>query len=510
MLESVVPALRVRAVNRAPLRPERKYVLYWMIAARRTHDNFALDRALEYARRLQKPLLVLEALRVDYPYASDRLHRFVIDGMADNARAFRTAGVTYHGYVEPLAGAGRGLLAALAAHAAVVVSDDFPCFFLPRMLEAAGKQLDVRLEAIDSNGVLPIRALGKACFRAFDFRRALQRRFAFDWAACPDASPLETLEVRELPRLQLPREVRERWPSASTELLTGSARALAALPIDHQVPVVAARGGSDAAAKGLARFVAQRLDRYADERNHPDKVATSGLSPYLHFGQIAPQRIARAIFEREAWSADELDQRARGQRSGFWKLSASAEAFLDQLLTWRELGLNFCAYQSDYQSFTSLPNWARQTLGKHARDRRPAHYCRAQLEDARTADPIWNAAQRELREAGRIHNYLRMLWGKKILEWSETPEQALATTLYLNDRFAIDGRDPNSYSGILWCYGRYDRAWGPERPIFGTVRYMASASTAKKLWLTRYLERYGDRPSLFGGAHSDDSRSSAK
>ena len=493
MSQAPVPSLRVRAVNGADLRPDGKYVLYWMIAARRTHDNFALDRAIEHAKRLQKPLLVMEGLRVAYPFASDRFHRFVIDGMADNAAAFAKAGIAYHPYVEPEAGAGRGLLKALGKDAAVVVTDDFPCFFLPQMLAGAAKQLDVRLEAVDSNGVLPIRALEKACFRAFDFRRAVQKSFAAHWAARPVQAPLNRLS---LPKLDFPKAIRVGWPSASAELLGGDPSALAALPIDHSVPIVSYRGGLRAAKKTLAQFIEGKLERYDEDRNHPDKAATSGLSPYLHFGHLSAHRIVSAIAEREDWTANDLGERARGERTGFWKMHPSAEAFMDQLITWREVGLNYCAHQADYSSFTSLPAWAQKTLTEHESDPRPKLYTRAQLEAGQTYDPIWNAAQRELVREGRIHNYLRMLWGKKILEWSKTPEQALATTIYLNDRYAVDGRDPNSYSGILWCFGRYDRAWGPVRPIFGTIRYMSSENTQKKLWLAKYLEKYGEQGTL--------------
>lgn len=489
-----IAALRVRAVNRGSVRADAKYVLYWMIAARRTHDNFALDRAIGYAKRLGKPLLVLEPLRIGYEHASDRLHRFVIDGMADNAKAFAQAGIAYHPYVEPEAGAGGGLLETLAKDAAVVVTDDFPCFFLPRMVEAAGKKLDVLLEAIDSNGVLPIRALDKACFRAFDFRRAVQKTFARHWAERPQATPLARLD---LPKLAFPKKLTERWPAASVALLAGKPGTLTALAIDHAVPPVSYSGGLLAAKRTLKTFLDDKLERYEEDRNHPDKAATSGLSPYLHFGHLSAHRIVSGIAEREDWTAADLGERTRGERTGFWKMRPSAEAYMDQLITWREVGLNFCAHNRDYMSFASLPNWAKKTLTEHKSDPRPKTYSRAQLESATTYDPIWNAAQRELLREGRIHNYLRMLWGKKILEWSKTPEQALATTIYLNDRYAIDGRDPNSYSGILWCYGRYDRAWGPLRPIYGSIRYMSSGNTQKKLWLDSYLARYGEQASLF-------------
>jgi deoxyribodipyrimidine photo-lyase len=171
-------------------------------------------------------------------------------------------------------------------------------------------------------------------------------------------------------------------------------------------------------------------------------------------------------------------------------MSAGAEARLDELVTWRELGFNMAARRDDYDRYESLPDWARKTLEKHQRDRRPTVYSLEDFEAAATHDPLWNAAQRQLVREGRIHNYLRMLWGKKILEWSASPRDALETMIELNNRFALDGRDPNSYSGIFWCLGRYDRAWGPERPIFGTVRYMSSENTARKLHVTQYLRRY--------------------
>jgi len=484
-----VPEIRIRAINRRAIEPKGAFVLYWMVATRRTHDNYALDRAIEHGKRLDLPLVVLEALRAGYPYASDRFHRFVIDGMADNAAAFARAGIAYHPYVEPEPGHGSGLLQALAKDAAVVVTDDFPCFFLPRMVRAAGEKLPVLLEAVDSNGMLPIRALDKACFRAFDFRRFLQKNFAAHYEHLPAPAPLSRLA---LPNRPVPDEIRERWPAASAALLQGKPHALAALPIDHGVGVVSYRGGAQAAQKTLATFIGKKLERYDEDRNHPDQHATSGLSPYLHFGHISPHRIFAAIAEREDWTIDALDRKARGDRAGFWKMHPSAEAFLDQLLVWREVGLNFCANAREYATFASLPDWAKKTLLQHKSDARSPSYTRSELEQAKTYDPLWNAAQRELLREGRIHNYMRMLWGKKILEWSKTPEHALSTAIYLNDRYAVDGRDPNSYSGILWCFGRYDRAWGPERPIFGTVRYMSSGSAEKKLWLEQYLVRYGD------------------
>lgn len=485
---SRVPGLRVTARNDAPVDLRGRFVLYWCVAARRTSFNFALERAAEWAAALQRPLVVLEALRVGYPWASDRLHRFVLQGMAANARRLAKRSVLHRAYVEPEPGAGSGLLEELARAACVVVTDDFPCFFLPRMVAAAAVRLAVRLEAVDGNGLLPMRAAPQLFPTAYAFRRFLQKEIAPHLRAFPRADPLAR---RALPRLaRLPAQFERRWPAPSARLLAGEASALAELPIDHAVAPAPFDGGEPAARAELRRFVRDRLPRYADERSHPDADAASGLSPWLHFGHLSIHEVFTEVARREAWRIDQIGTPNGGKRAGFWQMSASAEAFLDECVTWRELGLNFCSKRADYADFESLPAWARKTLQEHAADPRPVTYTLEQLARAQTHDEIWNAAQRELATTGRLQNYLRMLWGKKILEWSDAPEQALAFMVELNNRFAVDGRDPNSYSGIFWVLGRYDRPWAPLRPIFGAVRYMSSASTRRKLDLKNYLSRF--------------------
>jgi deoxyribodipyrimidine photo-lyase len=196
------------------------------------------------------------------------------------------------------------------------------------------------------------------------------------------------------------------------------------------------------------------------------------------------------VAEREAWSPTSVTPGGKGARSGWWGTSAPAEAFLDQLVTWRELGYVFCHRRPDHARYDSLPDWCRATLAEHESDPRPHLYDLDAFDAADTHDDLWNAAQNQLRHEGRIHNYLRMLWGKKILHWSESPRAALEVMIELNNRYAVDGRDPNSYSGIFWVLGRFDRAWGPERPVFGKVRYMASANTRRKLRVGAYLERW--------------------
>jgi deoxyribodipyrimidine photo-lyase len=490
-----VPALRLREANGAPLRPDRELVLYWMIAARRTRWNFGLERAVELARELDRPLVVLEALRCGHRWASARFHRFVLDGMRDNARALEGTGVLYHPYVEPRPGEGSGLLEALAAHACAVVTDEFPCFFLPEMVQAAAGRLDVRLEVLDSSGLLPLRAPERVFTTAHSFRVHLQKELRPHLTQGPRLNPLARTQLRPLARL--PRGITKRWPAASAELLEGSGGELARLPIDQEVAPTDERGGPEAGDRALKRFLDLRLARYGEHRNDVVDGAASGLSAYLHWGHVSVHQVLDRLGAHVGWSPDDVSRKSiGGKREGWWGVDPSTEAFLDELVTWREVGFQFCHKRADYDRFGSLPGWALDTLARHARDRRDPCYALDQLEAAETHDELWNAAQRQLRGEGRIHNYLRMLWGKKVLEWTASPEQALDALVELNNRWALDGRDPNSYSGIFWTLGRFDRAWGPERPVFGTVRYMSSDSTRRKLDVKPYLERWGE-PGLF-------------
>lgn len=486
---------RVRRCNARAFRTGGDYVLYWMIAARRPEYNYALDRAVELALSLGKPLVVFEPLRADYPWASDRFHRFVLDGMADNAARFQGKGCVYFSYVEPAKGAGKGLLEALADRACIVVTDDFPAFFLPKMVEAAALRLPVLLEAVDSNGLLPLRAAPRAFPVARSFRSFLKKNLWRHVPVMPASAPLKAADLPNAMRIRkYLASIQAKWPSAG--------EALGALPIDHSVRPTSLRGGSIAARAALAKFVDERLDRYLADRDHPDRDAGSGLSPYLHFGHISPHEILLHIARREGRSKTRLfsdlkkisTSTEEKHKTSLFGLSEAAEAFLDQLVTWREIGFNMCSLRDDYDKYESLPDWAKNTLAAHAEDPRPVLYSPADLEEAKTADPLWNAAQMQLVREGRIHNYMRMLWGKRILEWSQTPQKALAAMIRLNNKFAIDGRDPSSYAGIFWVLGRYDRAWGPERPIFGTVRYMTSASAARKLRLREYVKRYRPDP----------------
>ncbi|MGW8322044.1 MAG: deoxyribodipyrimidine photolyase, partial [Thermodesulfobacteriota bacterium] len=437
---SPVPKIRVRSVNQAPVEAKGRFVLYWMTAARRTERNFGLQQAVEWAIDLKKPVVVFEALRCGYPWANDRLHRFIMDGMLDNMARCKGKPVLYYPYVERAHGEGKGLLQALAGHACVVVTDDFPAFFLPRMLEAAGERLPIRLEAVDSNGILPLAATDRVFLTAFSFRRFLQSQLREHLRSVPRKAPLARVSLPPLPAL--PRKITQQWPAATVELLKADPGGLRAFPIDHRVEPSPIRGGAKQASAALTRFLRHRLDRYAEEGNHPDSEVTSGLSPYLHFGHISSHEVFARLTRHEKWSARRLAVKATGGKAGWWRMSNGAERFLDQLITWRELGYNMCSKCKDYAEFDSLPEWARETLRKHAGDPRPHIYSMGEFETARTQDPLWNAAQRQLLREGRIQNYLRMIWGKKILEWSPSPREALATMIELNDKYALDGRDP--------------------------------------------------------------------
>lgn len=484
-----VPAIRLHARRDLPLNRDGHYVLYWMIANRRTTSNFSLQRAVELANELGVGVVVFEALRAGYRWASDRHHRFVLDGMYDNAEACDRPGVRYLAYVEPKHGDGSGLLEALAERAAVVVTDDFPAFFLRRMVPTVARRLEVRVEAVDSNGLHPLAAPDRTYSRAYSLRKHIHKHFANLFADQPDLAPLDALEAREIPAISP--SVVEGWTLRQRSSLAPERRLEADVAIDHSIPPAPFRGGPEAAWRRWTAFRDNDLSSYADGRNHPDDDRSSRLSPYLHFGHISTHRIVADLLAEHDWGPQCIDGDCAGKNRGWWGLPDGAESFLDELITWRELGYHHAYRHDDYDSFSSIPDWAARTLQEHADDPRAYDYPLEELAQSRTHDELWNAAQTQLREEGRMHNYLRMLWGKKVLRWSPSAEVAFERLVELNNRYAVDGRDPNSYGGILWTFGKFDRAWGPERPIFGKIRYMTSESTRKKLRLRHYLERYG-------------------
>ncbi len=483
-----VPEIRIKKANRADADARGSYVLYWMTAYRRVEYNYSLQRAAEWCRELKKPLLILEALRCGYQWASRRLHRFIIQGMLDNASGIEGKNVLYYPYLEPEHGSGKGLLDSLSKDACVVVTDDFPCFFIPRMIRAASGMIPVAFELVDSNGILPMRAGAQEFKTAYSFRRFLQKVLPSHLLDLPLKNPLK--EIPSLSKPSLSREVSTRWPAVPVGDLKLAAADPSSFPVDHRVGDALYTGGRKAGLDRMHVFIENGLALYTDRRNQPELDGTSGFSPYLHFGHISVHEVLKGIMEKESWFFDRLGPEVRGKKNGWWGMSKASEDFLDELVTWRELGFNMCRLREDYDRYESLPDWAQNTLYHHRLDKRTYIYSPDEFESGATHDPLWNAAQMQLVREGRIHNYLRMLWGKKILEWSASPRDALDTMIMLNNKYAVDGRDPNSYSGIFWTLGRYDRAWGPERRIFGKIRYMSSENTARKVGVKRYLSWY--------------------
>jgi deoxyribodipyrimidine photo-lyase len=460
---------RVRALNQAPEDPAQPFVLLWLQGQRRLRQNLAFSHAQRRANELGKPLVVYEALRFDYPHASDRFHRFVLEGVRDNALDAQARGVAYGFYLEA-PGDPKGTLHRLAARAAVVVTDWLPAFIHPAQTKALAARARVRVEAVDAAGVAPLSVSPRLEIGARTLRPKIHK-------ILPDV-----LQPIPEPKAKVAAPAKVDWgfaPFLPDEGAAGEQQldeALARLPIDHSVrPVAAARGGSKAGLARLKKFVREGLPGYAEGRSDPSSPRPSWLSPYLHFGHVGAAEVALAALGSGAPRAD-LDD------------------FLEELIVRRELSLNLCARAPDHTTLGPLPPWAKETLQAHEKDARLL-LTDAQLERAESPDEVWNAAQRQLAGEGRIHGYLRMLWGKCLLLWSRDAQEAHRRMMWLNDKYALDGRDANSYEGFLWCLGLHDRPF-PEREIFGVVRSMTSRSTRAKFDLGPYLARWGGQRTL--------------
>jgi len=518
---------RIRRMNDRSPDPGGRYVLYWMQSSRRLQCNHALDVAGHWAVQMRKPLVLYEGLKRNYPWSNARLHMFALQGMRDNASAARQYGLTYWPFVETPDYPGHGLLRRLAAEACLVVTDDYPAYIVPAQIQALATAIAVPLLCVDSNGLVPLRQLGPLPGATAHLRPRWHRCFPQAWQQ----------RARHVPDFPAPVRQTVEPPFPTWDVQQDPAQALPHLGVDMSVPpVTSTPGGTQAGQARLRHFVAYQLSRYADQRNQPDdpqRGAASGLSPYLRWGHLSIQEVVEAVLGPD-WSLQELDMTATGRREGFFSRDPNLNAFLDEALIWRDVGYvwhyffrpqvlaqtgqpagtiswhtgtqppHFHFARWDFSPDPSdplalvLPKWAYTTLQQHATDPRPYCYTPEQFEHADTHDPLWNAAQQELRLTGRIHNYLRMLWGKKVLEWSPSPLQAYLTLEHLNNKYALDGRDPNSYTGILWCFGLFDRPWTPERPVFGKVRYMSSENTARKFSLNGYYE-YVSRLSAASG-----------
>jgi deoxyribodipyrimidine photo-lyase len=486
-----VPLTRVTTLNDGNSKSiaDSDYVVYWMIAFKRVGYNFALQRAVEWANTLSQPLLILEPLILDYPMSSIRFHKFILEGMKEVDEMIADTNAYYYPFVEQSAQESEGLLKEISKNASVVVTDDYPTYFVPQMIAKASGEIDTKYELVDSNGVVPIRLSEKEYVRAHDFRRYLHKNLEDFITETPLENSLELLDKKFDPSHL--KTVQKKWePYNFKEQNIDDF--LQNLDIDKTVEISSIHGGYSYALKQLNKFIDIGYQDYAEYSSHPSKEASSQLSPYLHYGQISTHEVFEKISNLESWSPETIDPKMQGRRQGWWGSTENFESFMDELITWRELGYHTCVRRANYNQYSSLPEWAIKTLHEHSSDEREHIYSLDELIFSQTHDEIWNAAQNQLRTQGIIQNYLRMLWGKKILEWTPNPQIALSYMITLNDRFALDGRDPNSYSGVFWILGRYDRAWGPERSIYGKIRYMTSDSTSKKFNLKPYLEKWSN------------------
>lgn len=470
-----------------------EYVLYWMQINRRLEYNFALEYAVAWANKLNKPLLIYEGLNIDYPWASDRFHKFIMQGMQENLRIAEKLNLNLFSYVEPNEGAGKGLFYELAEGSCCVISDEFPVFIIRKHNERVANRISVPYTTIDSNGLIPLGITSKDPYSAYLFRKIMQKHFVEAYTNPPKKDPLSALENRDF--IQLSEIFLAKYQSAMG-VDDDLQKVIEHLDIDHSVQAVDVSGTREGALEKLDFFIQNNLFEYGEKRNHPDENKSSGLSPWLHFGKISEYEIVKAALDQQpkSWDLAQITPNG-GKNTGFFNGNESIQSFLDEVITWREVGFHFAHHRPDYDEFESLPDWVKQTMNEHQHDERKWIYSLVDLEQSRTHDEIWNAAQTQLREEGIIHNYLRMLWGKKVIEWTPDYRTALDFLIELNNKYALDGRDPNSYSGIFWCLGRFDRAW-QEREVFGKLRYMASESTRKKVRMKEYLSKYGPQKKL--------------
>lgn len=483
-----INSYRVFKRNEADPNSEGKYVVYWMQSARRFQYNFGLEYAVSWSNKLDKPLLIFEAFSCTYRWATDRSHTFMMQGMKEHLDFAEENGLNYITFCEEEPGQIEKMFMKISEDASVVISDEFPILIINKSNQKYSEKVDVLYITVDSNGLIPLGLTDKDPYSAYLFRKTVQKNFVEAYTHPPKKNPLDNLENHD--EIELIPEVAGQFPDGK-KALQNIPSFIKKLDINHSVKLIEWQGTRKAGFGMLEQFIQNGLFEYGEKRNDPDEQKTSHLSPWLHYGKISTFEIIRAVFEHqpEDWSLDKITYN-NGSLGGFYNGNSDIAKFLDELITWREVGFHFTHHRPDYDQFESLPDWALETLNVHRDDPRKWIYSYDELAESKTHDEIWNAAQTQLREEGIIHNYLRMLWGKKIIEWTPDPETALQYLIDLNNTYAVDGRDPNSYSGIFWCFGRFDRAW-QERPVFGKLRYMTSDSTRKKIKLSQYLDKYG-------------------
>ena len=451
--------------------PDGGYVLYWMQSTHRLDENWALRAAIRTADRVNLPLVIHQGLDPTYPHAADRHHTFILHGARDTAQRAEALGLHYQFVLRRRRDDDRRIVDRLAAGAYAVITDLFPTAGVQARTERFAQRVSCRVLAVDSVCTVPSGTFATAEYAARTIRPKIGR--LLDHALEPVADRGPRVAVTAALRAQLREAIGTEPLPIATMSNDAIADAIASCEIDHTVPAVSAMAGGRVA--GLARlthFVDRALPEYAARRNEAgDAEGTSQLSPYLHYGQVAGAEVVRVA-------------RASGAPA------ESLDAFVQQVTTWRELSYNWCLRTPHFETLGALPAWIQKTMAAHVGDPRPVLYDLETLEQAATHDALWNASQRQLVDTGLIHNYPRMLWGKTVLLWTHDYEQARSWLFHLNDKYALDGRDPNSVGGIMWCLGLWDRPWG-NKAIWGGIRPMVTARAKLKFDVGRYVRRYG-------------------
>jgi deoxyribodipyrimidine photo-lyase len=448
---------RIRKLNAAPERPDRSYILYWSQMNRRVDSNQALLYAVELANRHNLAVLVYEGLTCTYEYANDRLHTFILEGVPETAKRLKKAGIGYAFYLRRTKKDRNDTFYEAAKHAAAIVTDDYPTFIARGHNASVPAKLDTAYYAVDASCIVPMSEITHRQYGAYTIRPRIHRLLP-KYLTASDA-------------LRVKHRFTATVPEFHTEVTDANIAALvASCQIDHTVaPSSEFQGGRLAAEKYLETFLHDKLRRYANGRNEPSQNATSHMSPYLHFGQISALEIALRVSEYAK------------------EHKLIATEYLEELIVRRELAFNYSRFVEDPGDLKNLPEWCQLNMRKHAEDKRDPQYMPEQLERAETYDELWNATQKEMLSRGKIHGYYRMYWGKKIIEWSRTYEEAVKTMIDIHGRYALDGRDPNTYTNIFWCFGLHDRPW-PERPVFGTMRYMSLDGMKRKTDVQAYID----------------------
>ncbi len=456
VLEQLSNNPRIQIRRGGPPRRDGKCIVYWMQRAQRAVDNPALDLAIEVSNELGLPVLTYFAAIANFPSANLRHYVFLNQGLRDIEQDMAERGVAFI-VRRPPDNSLEKLLEEVGA--AMVIGDENPCREPERWRKVVAQRLKIPYWTVDADVLVPSSHFPKHFYALHIFKPKLYEQLPNYLVKSLNQRPLEGWErPNGLASFDVQNDVTEGWKQ-----------------LDRSIsPVDSFTGGTHAALTRLKDFVANDLSSYADRRNHPEEAGTSRLSPYLHFGQIGPLTIALAV--EEAVKTGHVSQTAR-------------DTFISEVIGWRELSVNFVKFVPSYDSIDCAEPWAQKTLREHARDKRDPTYTLEQLEKAETYDELWNASQMQMVNHGWMHNYMRMYWAKKILEWSPSPALAFQYAVQLNDRYQLDGRDPNGYAGIAWSIaGVHDRPWF-DRPIFGTIRYMSGASTGKKFNSAKYIRQ---------------------